>query len=189
MRKCIAAVLTAVIAVSQLTAAGEAKVKKRSVFFPAAAMNVYPIYRDDVLDPTILHDTANSKFRLSFVLPADYIKNTPVTIRLSMSSSTACNVFLGVQYFDRSRPGQNVYETSTPNHDGLSGGNTSVFTLPVQKNFLKTLKVTKPLNAPFTGQKPGDTIMFLFERLKTNPLDTCGFVYVQSAEMRYNAAY
>lgn len=188
--KIIAAGITGLIlAITGYGGSAAAQTKTRSIYFPAAAMNVLPIVRDDVLDPTLLSDTANSQFRVSFVTPADHVTNTPITVRLVFWTSTSCTIIFGAQYVDRTRIGKSTYETSSPNHDGVTGANITTLDLPAGVTKLKSITVRAPSNAPFVGQRPGDSVLFLFKRLKTNPLDTCGLVTLWSAEIRYTAAY
>ncbi len=160
----------------------------RSIYISPATMGVQPVYRSDILNPVILTDTANSSIRAGFMLPADYSPNTPVTLRIHMQAATACSMVFGVLYFDRSRVGQDIYETSPPNVDGMSKAHVAVVSLPAQKLVTRNFEFTAPLRAPFAGQKPGDGFLTWFQRNKTNPLDTCGLVTVWHAEVRYTSA-
>ncbi len=165
-----------------------AQAETRSIYISPATMGVQPLYRDDILNPVILTDTVDSSIRAGFMLPADYSPNTPVTLRIHMQAATNCSIVFGVLYFDRSRVGQDIYETSPPNVDGMTKANVAVVSLPAQKLVTKNFEFTAPLKAPFTGQKPGDGFLAWFERSKTNPLDTCGLVTVWQAEVRYTSA-
>ena len=160
----------------------------RSVYISPATMGVQPVYRSDILNPVLLTDKGDSSIRVGFMLPPDYSPNTKVTLRIHMQSATSCSIVFGVLYFDRSRPGQDIYETSPPNVDGMTKANMAVVSLPAQKLTAKTFEITAPLKAPFTGQKPGDGFLAWFERSKTNPLDTCGIITIWHAEARYTSA-
>jgi len=151
-------------------------------------MGVQPVYRSDILNPVLLTDKGDSSIRVGFMLPPDYSSNTKVTLRIHMQSATSCSIVFGVLYFDRSRPGQDIYETSPPNVDGMTKANMAVVSLPAQKLTAKTFQISAPLKAPFTGQKPGDGFLAWFERSKTNPLDTCGIITIWHAEARYTSA-
>lgn len=165
----------------------------RSFFISPGAMNVYPIYRDDVLVPGLLQKASDSSLRLGFSLPADYATGTTVTVRLMLGANTlasACSGMFGVLYLDRARIGYRTYETSQPNFDGMFGGATGAVSFPANgKVIAKNFSLAAPKNGPFTGIQAGDNVVIWLKRYATNGLDTCDFVTVYGADVRYTAQY
>lgn len=166
----------------------------RSITVSPGAMNVYPIYRDDVLVPGLLPKTTDTSFRIGFTLPVDYKQGTNLQVRLMMQANTgtssSCPAMFGVLYFDRSRPGFPTYETSQPSLDGLAGANTGIVNMPGNaKVMIRVLTVSPPLHGTYTGINAGDNFLIWMKRYATNSLDTCNFVTVYGAEVRYTAAY
>jgi hypothetical protein len=159
----------------------------RSVYISPATMGVWPVYRADILNPMLLSDTSDSTFRVGFLLPADYIADTTVKLKLHLQAVQECSIVFGVRYLDRTRPGSPVYETSPPSLDGMTNGNTAIVDLPAQNVVVMNFDIVAPAQAPFVGQKKGDGILIWFERVKRNALDTCGIVTLWQAEIRYES--
>lgn len=162
----------------------------RAIYISPATMNPWPVYRADIVNPMLLSDTVNNRFRVAFLLPPDYVANTPIKLRLHLQGAlnSACSMVLGVLYMDRMRGGQPIYETSPPALDGIKG-NTDIVDIPAGTLLVKNFDITPQslASAPFKSQKPGDGFHIWFERTKQNALDTCGVITVWQAEVRYES--
>lgn len=167
----------------------------RSLYISPATMSPWPVYRPDILNPLLLSPTVDSTFRVGFMFPMDYAPNTTAQLKIHYQASpetpgSPCSIVLGVKYLDRTRSGLAPYETSPPSLDGMTNGNVTVVTPKTGSPTLvavRSFNISKPLNAPFTGQKPGDGILIWFQRVKSNPLDTCTVMTIWHAELRYDS--
>jgi hypothetical protein len=68
---------------------------------------------------------------------------------------------------------------------GLSGGNYKDVALAANRVAVRSFTVKGMTTGPITGQRKGDIVSALFQRLGDDANDTCANVFVTSGELRY----
>ena len=160
---------------------------------PATAQTVtsfsIPIYATLVAGPgasigvesITLPPTGQTPLSVNFMLPLDYVTNSPVTIRLLLAPNSApCSMRLVPEDFTRTRAGS----VKIRSLDGVSGGNQNVAFSPVAD---KTKVFTIAPAGALTDLKRSDAIMFQVHRDGDDISDTCPDVFVSGIEVRYTA--
>ncbi|MFA6163365.1 MAG: hypothetical protein WC685_08055 [Methylobacter sp.] len=112
-----------------------------------------------------------------FVIPSDYVPDTPIKITLSWyTASTDCEFVLEPNYVSRTRPGHPFPTIIFPGDltDGLAAKNgsniLSVTSTPNVGN--KKVYLLTP-GQGFDDQQPGDAFLVGFDRNSGSPSDTC----------------
>lgn len=120
----------------------------------------------------ILPNSGTPDFSFGFVIPNDYVPDTPIKIILSWHSPiTACDFVLLPNFVDRTRPGH------LPSTGSASGGlnpadGSNILAAPDTAN-LGNKKVYLLTPSQGFDQQPGDAILLGFFRSPGNSSDTC----------------
>lgn len=131
---------------------------------------------------------SQSDFSFAFVVPNDYVANSPIRIRISFhTADTGCNIALLPNFVDRTRVGHAPATGSASG--GLDAANgTTLITVPgvanegARKNFQLTA------NQGFADQLPGDAILLGLFRRPGSFGDTCpNDVKITGIDVRYDA--
>jgi hypothetical protein len=127
---------------------------------------------------------------VNFTVPADYKKNSPISIKLRMFlGGVSCTISLGAAGVYRYRPGVDV----TVETVGLTNDNGDVFTRPASLTEINTRSYTlrKAGGGPFvTGsiadQRAGDGISAIIRRAGSSISDSCtDLLIINSAKITY----
>src|SRR5205823_4418370 len=120
----------------------------------------------------ILPSSGQSAFSFGFVIPNDYLADSPIRIVLSWHAPvTGCNFALLPNFVDRTRPN---HLPSTGNASGgLDPANSSnILTAPATSNLGKKKQYLLTPNQGF-DQQPGDAILLGFFRRPGSFGDNC----------------
>jgi len=130
---------------------------------------------------------SQSDFSFAFVVPNDYVANSPIRIRISFhTADTGCNIALLPNFVDRTRVGHAPATGSASGGLDAANGSTLV-TVPAVANegARKNFQVTA--NQGFADQLPGDAILLGFLRRPGSFGDTCpGDVKITGIDIRYD---
>ncbi len=166
-----------------LLAALPAVAAQRGINIPPTALN----FAGGAIDNNLLITLPNSGtpgVTAMFTLPNDYRKGTVIKVRLHLTSPDVmtCAAAFAVAPTTRLRPGQPVHLTSerVTVVNGAVGSSSATDVV-----FTKTVEIRGPTSAAYSSHKPGDTIKLHFIRQSADPADTCIFVNVHMAEVRY----
>lgn len=168
---------------------GTATAAERSISVPPESITVQG---GAIKTSTVnLPKSSLGSIRIVFAVPADHAINTAIKVRIFATSASApCDAVLRVATATRIRANQLSSNSIHPTVDRVepSGSEVISFAATGAVN-LKTYIVRTPLAASFNGLRAGDLIAIRFDRVVTEPTDTCaGFVFVQGADIRYTVA-
>jgi len=130
---------------------------------------------------------SQSDFSFAFVLPSDYVANTPIRIRVSFhTADTGCTIALLPNFVDRTRVGH------VPSTGSASGGldpanGSTLITVPAVANEGARKNFQLTANQGFADQLPGDAILLGFFRRPGSFGDTCpSDVKITGIDVRYD---
>jgi hypothetical protein len=129
---------------------------------------------------------SQSDFGFAFVIPNDYVANTPIKIRVSFhTASTGCNIALLPNFVDRTRVGHAPATGSASG--GLDPANGSLLiTVPAAANEGARKAFQLTASQGFVDQLPGDAILLGFFRRPGSFGDTCpNDVKITGVDIRY----
>ena len=138
-------------------------------------------------DGMFLADPAFSAANINFILPSDYKKNTPVTIKLRTYGGSSCTIILSAAGVYRQRVGTDF----TLEHVGLTNSGSDTFTRPasgsrsVERSFTLRKAGSGTLDSgSIRDQKAGDQITAFF--MRNGGVDTCAVgIVLTSAKITY----
>lgn len=186
--KAMAFVLVAVTA-----AAGHATAATKTFQIPVGSVELTGGSHNDAI-LNMPGGAGNPSFTVSFVMPSDYTKNTPVVVRLlsqSVSPDTCVGHFVA-QRSERIRAGLLPFNEG-PNegvgavvanggeigYPGLQGTSTPI--VPI------SIVVRRIPSSPFRNLLPGDMVRFVLKRQGTGPFpENCNdSILIYGIEVRY----
>lgn len=178
---------TAMLALAALSAIAGCRVAARA----DAATFSYPPQAASTAtgNPTIasiiyLPSTETSGFRINFVLPADYKRNSPVALDFYLAGPAGCAAFMAPHSVLRYRPGKPTFDGAA----GLKAVGGNLVSFGASSKLVKKVFRLKP-DAGFPGQRAGDGLNLSVLRDTTRPDDTCiGSIFVTSIAIRYEKA-
>jgi hypothetical protein len=129
---------------------------------------------------------SQSDFSFGFVIPNDYVANSPMKIRVSFhTAGTGCHIALLPNFVDRTRVGH------APSTGSASGGldpsnGTLVIAVPAVANEGARKAFQLTASQGFVDQLPGDAILLGFFRRPGSFGDTCpDDVKITGIDIRY----
>ena len=126
---------------------------------------------------------------LSFILPADYRKNSAAKIEfLFEGGSNNCDYQIDAVHLGRQRLGYDEafsIETSQSGFGPVAAGPTPAPSEGVYRVFKKTFKLVKPSGLAVTGQRAGDIIIATIVRDSAAVTDNCGTLYLLGGRLIY----
>jgi hypothetical protein len=130
---------------------------------------------------------SQSDFSFSFVVPNDYVPNTPIRIRISFhTADTGCNLALLPNFVDRTRVGHSPATGSASGGLDPANGSTLV-TVPAVANEGARKNFQLTANQGFADQLPGDAILLGFFRRPGSFGDNCpSDVKITGIDVRYD---
>lgn len=141
-----------------------------------------------------LPKSGTGSFFISFAVPLDHERNTPITLRVHLQQPAAgpCTAATLLHSAARRRVGHVSLTTTTPNVDRIVPvGFVETTDFPatpgivVAKNYI----VRTPQTGPFGGLRAGDGFAIRIDRVSTDAADTCtGNVFVILVEVLYTSA-
>jgi hypothetical protein len=133
----------------------------------------------------LLEQSQPSTGFLHFLLPADFKKNSTATLRLTLfNPGSECLMRFGFVAIDRWRGGLATV-SGPPGAMGLSGGSYKDVALAADRVIVKSYEVKGMTTGTIKGQRKGDVVSAMFQRVGDDANDDCGPVFVTSGELRY----
>lgn len=170
--KRVSLVLAAVLASTAAADAGT-----RSLILDRSRLAADPPAIIDADQSVLLSDGEVGRASLSFVLPKDFKKNSAAMVELYLGASGGdCFFDFEARTVYRARLGIDEASSNVPAETGVS----PVIAGPIPAPSSGTIRIFKwtytlknPSGLPVSGQRAGDFITILFDRLGSSESDTC----------------